>query len=270
MWPLVPLPSLLYPVVMSWKLPNNWRDSVPPSKPRGEFRGFGLSARLEAVASCVGIGARIIDVGTDHGLLPIALIGSGRASHAIAADLRADPLSVAAVNVRRFRKEGKVELRLGDGLEVLAVHEVDTVTIAGMSGSRMVDILLSGNLDKLGISRIIVQPNSDQVELRQRMTQAGWGVVYERLVACGSRMYVVIVLEPTEDEQSISSENALVGPILMKTPADPLYLVWCDVMQGLMRKRVDGLIRGSGESAELNEARRDLAAFIALGPHKRV
>lgn len=253
---------------MSWKLPDNWNDTVPLTKPRGEFRGFGLSARLEAVASCVGIGARIIDVGTDHGLLPVALIGSGRASHAIAGDLRPQPLSVAAVNVRRFRKEEKVDLRLGDGLEVLGAYEADTVTIAGMSGTRMVEILLSADLAKLGVSRIIVQPNSDQAELRQKMTEAGWEVVYERLVACGSRMYVVIVMETAEDEQSISLENALVGPILKNTPTDPLYLVWCNVMRGLMTKRVNGLTQGSPESAELDEAKRGLAAFLALEPHK--
>jgi tRNA (adenine22-N1)-methyltransferase len=253
---------------MSWKLPDYWREDAHATKPRGEFRGFGLSARLAAVAGCVGIGARVIDVGTDHGLLPIALIGSGRASFAIAGDLRPDPLSVAASNVRRFRKEEKVELRLADGLEALEPNEADTVTIAGMSGERMVEILLAVDLEKLGVSRIIVQPNSDQVELRQKMTLAGWEVVHERLVACGGRMYVVIVLEVAEEDHSITQDDALVGPILKTHPADPLYRAWCDVMRGLLTKRVNGLSRGSPGSLELEEGRAQLAAFEALDADK--
>ena len=87
---------------MSWKLPSDMPRESGTTKKTGEFRGFGLPARLQAVASCVGIGARIVDVGTDHGLLPIALVGSGRASKAIAADLRPQPLDMARQNVQRF------------------------------------------------------------------------------------------------------------------------------------------------------------------------
>ena len=253
---------------MSWKLPDNCRELLAEKKPRGEFRGFGLSSRLQAVASCVGIGARVVDVGTDHGLLPIALIGSGRASHAIAGDLRPDPLNVAASNVRRFRKEDKVELRLGDGLNILQPHEADTVTIAGMSGSRMVEILRSVDLEALGVTRIIVQPNSEQVEFRHKMTEAGWELVYERLVACGSRIYVIIVLEPAQEDLSLSAESALLGPVLRKSPDDPLYAVWCDVMRGLLTRRVEGLTQGSPGSEELHEAQRDLDAFGALEHNK--
>ena len=83
-------------------MPPESLERLEKHQPRGEFRGFGLPARLEAVAACVGIGAKVADIGTDHGLLPIALVGSGRATQAIAADLRPGPLSMAKQNVQRF------------------------------------------------------------------------------------------------------------------------------------------------------------------------
>jgi len=247
---------------MSWKLPDNWQETVGPVKPRGEFRGFGLPLRLEAVAACVGIGARVADIGTDHGLLPCALVGSGRASFAIAADLRPEPLSGAELNVRRFGSSEKVELRLGDGLNVLGPMEVDTVTVAGMSGGRMADMLLACDLERLGVSRIILQPNSQRIELRDRMAGAGWEVVYERMVACGQRCYVVIVFEATTGESiELSREDAILGPFLKKTPSEPVYKIWRSLMTALLQKKVRGLEQGECDEMQLLEARQELAIF---------
>ena len=246
---------------MSWKIPKNEPAISEIKKAGGEFKGFGLPARLEAVASCVGIGAKIVDVGTDHGLLPIALVGSGRASQAIAADLREQPLAMAHRNVQRFGKADRVQLRLGDGLTVLKPFEADTVTISGMSGRRMVEILRAVDLAELEIDRLILQPNSDQLEMRQSLAEDGWGIVYERLVVCGSRCYVVIVLERTDAPEGLSRPDALLGPFLKKNPGDPLFQVWCRIMADLIRTKVHGLRRGGVRPEELALAEADLAAI---------
>ena len=47
-----------------------------------------LSPRLAAVANFVPSGARVADIGTDHGWLPIHLVHTRQARSAIAADLR--------------------------------------------------------------------------------------------------------------------------------------------------------------------------------------
>ena len=54
-----------------------------------------LSPRLAAVAGLVPPGARVIDVGTDHGMVPVWLVQTGRAEHVFASDLRAGPLESA-------------------------------------------------------------------------------------------------------------------------------------------------------------------------------
>ena len=50
-----------------------------------------LTPRLQAIASQVPVGARVADVGTDHGYLPVWLLLNGRIDWAIAADLREGP-----------------------------------------------------------------------------------------------------------------------------------------------------------------------------------
>ena len=49
---------------------------------------IALSPRLRMAASLVPPGARLADIGTDHGYLPAALILEGAIPSAIAADLR--------------------------------------------------------------------------------------------------------------------------------------------------------------------------------------
>ena len=64
-------------------------------------RQLELSPRLRLLADWVPQGAKLADVGTDHGSLPVWLRLHGRVVHAIASDLRPGPLD-------RARETGRV------------------------------------------------------------------------------------------------------------------------------------------------------------------
>ena len=53
-----------------------------------------LTPRLACIASLVPQGARLADIGTDHGKLPITLLMQNRVSGAIGSDLREGPPTV--------------------------------------------------------------------------------------------------------------------------------------------------------------------------------
>lgn len=69
------------------------------------------------------------------------MVGERIIPHAIAADIGKGPLESAAANVRKYDLADKIELRLGNGLTVLRSNEVECVTICGMGGSLMSEIL---------------------------------------------------------------------------------------------------------------------------------
>lgn len=92
-----------------------------------------LSRRLKAVADFVPQDMICADIGSDHGYLPIYLVGERIIPHAIAADIGKGPLESAAANVRKYDLADKIELRLGNGLTVLRSNEVECVTICGMA-----------------------------------------------------------------------------------------------------------------------------------------
>ena len=53
-----------------------------------EKRDFSIDERLSLCASFVRPGARLADIGTDHGYLPIRLSLDGKIESAVAADVR--------------------------------------------------------------------------------------------------------------------------------------------------------------------------------------
>jgi tRNA (adenine22-N1)-methyltransferase len=52
-----------------------------------EARKLQLQPRLACLADCVPRGARLADVGTDHGYLPVMLLQRGLIQSAIASDI---------------------------------------------------------------------------------------------------------------------------------------------------------------------------------------
>ena len=66
---------------------------------------LSLPPRLAAVAALVPPGARLVDVGTDHGYLPLLLLEEGRVLSAIATDIAPGPLGRARHVARAMSAE---------------------------------------------------------------------------------------------------------------------------------------------------------------------
>ena len=136
-------------VQMSWRLPKGYRrEDVAGGDMDPSFASI-LGNRLGIIASLVNNGSCVLDVGTDHGYLPIALMKSGKALKVIASDKNILPLDNARQSLERINDEAleQLELRLGDGLAVLSCGEVDTVTVSGVGGKVISEILFGAEGD---------------------------------------------------------------------------------------------------------------------------
>ncbi|MDR1961130.1 MAG: class I SAM-dependent methyltransferase [Gracilibacteraceae bacterium] len=151
-----------------------------------------LGPRLEAVAAHVPLGARLGDIGTDHALLPIYLVRQGAARSAIGTDVRGGPLQAAERNLARHGLTGRIALRLGDGLAPIRKGEADVVTIAGMGGGVMLEILNPEREALAGVQTLILQPQGGAAPLRRALLRRGWRLRAEGLVAERERLYTVM------------------------------------------------------------------------------
>ena len=155
-----------------------------------------LTPRLRAAAELVPAGARLADVGTDHGYLPAWLLLEGRIPRAIAADLRPGPLDRARQTAERYGLTGRMDFRLCDGLSGIAPEEVDAVAIAGMGGETIAAILEAAPWTAAGERPLILQPMSAQPYLRQWLQAHGYAIGREVLAREGETLYTIFLVHP--------------------------------------------------------------------------
>lgn len=180
-----------------------------------------LTPRLQAVADLVPPGARLADVGTDHGYLPVRLLLDGKIQSAIASDLRAGPLSRAAETAQRYGIHEGLSLRLCPGLDGVAPGEADCVTIAGMGGETIASILEAAPWTRSG-TLLLLQPMTAFPDLRLFLQRSGYEIVRERIAREGRRFYAILCVRGgqmapmTQAElwAGRQQEDALRGPYL--------------------------------------------------------
>lgn len=157
-----------------------------------------LDGRLAALAAMVRQGARVADIGTDHAHLPIFLVQSGKSPHAIACDVQAKPLAVAAQRIARYHLQAHIAVRLADGLQGIAPHEADDIIIAGMGGELIARILADTPwLAQTPPIRLILQPMTRPEALRAMLCTHGFAILREQAVQEGRRVYTVMQAQYT-------------------------------------------------------------------------
>lgn len=181
-------------------------------------KSLQLQPRLQCIASCVPGGARLADVGTDHGYLPVWLLQNGRIAHAVASDINAAPLEHARRTAEEYGVAEQMEFRLCAGLDGIARDEADTLVIAGMGGETIAAILGAANWDFRGVS-LLLQPMTKAELLRRYLTENGFCIASERLVRDKGILYAVIEARAGRSAP-LSAAEAWCGV----TPShDPLY-----------------------------------------------
>lgn len=154
-----------------------------------------LSLRLSTIASLVPDGARVCDVGTDHGYLAIHLKASGKVKSIIAADINPLPLQNAAKNIEKAGVSG-IELRLCDGLSGIKPNEADTVIIAGMGGEVISGIIERGfSVAKQRDKTLILQPTTSPEALRKFLLTNGFEIFKEVPILENGKLYSVMLVK---------------------------------------------------------------------------
>lgn len=163
-----------------------------------------ISDRLRTVAHMCEKGAVVADIGTDHGYLPIYLVQEGIAASAIAMDLRKGPLDKAKKHIRDNCLEDRIQTRLSDGLEKLSANEADIITICGMGGRLIADIVTKGMNVITQNTTLIVSPQSEVGDFRHFLVSQGFEIEDEQMLKEDGKYYFIIKCR--KSEESVCSE----------------------------------------------------------------
>mgnify|MGYP000003573118 FL=1 len=204
-------------------------------------RELQLQPRLKCIASLVRQGARLADVGTDHGYLPVWLLQQGRIARAIASDINQAPLDHARATAAEYGVTAAMDFRLCPGLAGIRAEECDTIVIAGMGGETILSILEDARWTRDGAHMLILQPQTKVSLLRRWLSENGYRFLEEVLVQDKGQIYVVLRLAGGE-ERRLSEADALCGVLLQ---GDPLYGAYLSAHIEKLRRAEEGLALSS-------------------------
>lgn len=151
-----------------------------------------MNRRLQAIEALVEDGVGLIDVGTDHGYLPLALAKRGYPGALIAADIGVGPLNAAKRNAAEAGLEQRIRFLLCDGLERCQPQAVDTIVIAGMGGDTICGILDRAEWVLDPRYTLLLQPMTRAEVLRYWLTNNGFSILEERLVRDNGAIYALL------------------------------------------------------------------------------
>lgn len=185
-----------------------------------------LSLRLERVAAQVPAGARLADIGSDHGYLPVALLRRGAIAAAVAGEVALTPFLAAERTVRENDLGEHITVRLANGLDAIEPGDgITAVSLCGMGGETIRDILQAGKARLSGEERLIMQPNGSERPLRQWLMDNGYRIVHEEVLRENRFDYEVIIAEPGE-HVPYTDQQLYFGPLQMQARSPAFLLKW--------------------------------------------
>ncbi|WP_428552657.1 tRNA (adenine(22)-N(1))-methyltransferase [Pseudomonas edaphica] len=185
-----------------------------------------LSMRLERVAANVPAGARLADIGSDHGYLPVALMRRGVITAAVAGEVATTPFYAAQRTVRDNGLEQHISVRLADGLAAIEPGDgITAISVCGMGGETIRDILDNGKVHLSGQERLVLQPNGGEQPLRQWLMDNGYRILSEELLRENRFYYEIIVAERT-GAVTYTNEQLYFGPLQMQARSPEFLAKW--------------------------------------------
>ncbi|MCM3599551.1 tRNA (adenine(22)-N(1))-methyltransferase TrmK [Robertmurraya korlensis] len=188
-----------------------------------------LSKRLSAVSNFIPEGAKLADIGSDHAYLPCHVVKAGKVPYAIAGEVVEGPFQSARKQVEMEGLTKQIDVRKGNGLEVIGVGEVDCITIAGMGGALIATILEEGKEKLKGVKRLVLQPNISAISIRLWLLGNGWSLIDEAILEEDGKIYEILVAEKG-DPKSVYTEKMenqlLFGPYLSKEKNEAFIDKW--------------------------------------------
>lgn len=179
--------------------------------------------RLERVAAHMPAGARLADIGSDHGYLPVALMRRGAIAAAVAGEVAQTPFHAAVRTVRDNGLEQQITVRQANGLAAIeAADEITAISICGMGGETIRDILECGKARLSGRERLILQPNGGEQPLRQWLMENNYRILCEELLRENGFYYEIIVAERA-GPVLYTAEELYFGPLQMQARS-PVFL----------------------------------------------
>lgn len=224
-----------------------------------------ISNRLRFISNLIDNVDSIIDVGTDHGYVPIDLLKKGTVKKVIASDINKGPVERARENVLLSGLSDRADCRLGGGFKTIRPGEVDAGIIAGMGGNLIRDIIEEDMEVFKHLKYVIAQPVQNPEVLRKYVLEKGFNLEDEWIIFDEGKYYEIMKI-------SYNSKSNIINPVyydfseILINKKDKVYKEFLKDRKSRYIKIVDSLNSDSDNSikrkAEIEEKIAAIDGFI--------
>ena len=203
-----------------------------------------MDSRLLTIEEKIQDGAGVIDVGTDHGIIPVRLAQRGYPGRIFASDINAGPLEAARKNAERAGVSEKMRFLLCDGLALCPPDAVDTIVIAGMGGDMIVKILDEAEWCMHTRYHLILQPMTRSEVLRYWLVYNEFEILTESAVPEGNNLYQVLTAR-FGGKTRLNDAELFCGKRTLAED-DALWLQSLEAQRRRLEKALEGMQSGIG------------------------
>lgn len=164
-----------------------------------------ISKRIQEIEQLIPQNCILADIGCDHAYLDVLAIQHGKCKKTYACDVAKGPLENAKRVINENHLNNIVIPILSCGLENVP-SDANVCVIAGMGFETMKSILENKKLQQF--HTLILQSNSDVMELRKWLIANHWIITQEKMIHEG-HFYVILVCEKGTD--TYTEEDYLFG-----------------------------------------------------------
>lgn len=219
------------------------------------------SKRLLAIAKAIAQykqGTILADIGTDHAYLPCFLYDQGVIEKAYACDVAEGPLASSKQTIIANHMEGKIIPLLGNGLDPIVNEDVDMISICGMGGMLMIEILDVHN--EMHDHRFFLQANNGLAELRAYLAGHHFCIIDEDLVEDAHHIYEYMVVE--KGEMVLDEDDLLFGPINRQKKTELFRKKW-QFELNVQKKIMDSLPEGHPKHTKVHKMIEKIKKVLA-------
>ena len=188
-----------------------------------------------------------IDIGTDHGYVPVQMALRGFKGNIIATDLRKEPLKKAKQYAQKMGVLERIDFYLADGLDGCNTQMFDTIVISGMGGDTICTILDRAEWLMEPGYHLILQPMTHPEVVRYWLVNNGY-MIDQELLSAESGHFFQIISSSFGQNSTLTDAEFLIGSSKDREE-DLLYQRLIAHQIRILDKRIEGII-SSGRSME--------------------
>lgn len=216
------------------------------------MKNIELSNRLKTISNLINNVKSIVDVGTDHGYIPIYLVGNNILDYAVASDINRGPVEKAKKNVKDYNLENTISCRLGGGLTTVKPKEVDAAIIAGMGGNLIRDIIEESKGVFKALNYAVLQPVQNPEVIREYIYKSGYTIMDEVIVKDEEKYYEIIKVKYDNNKREVEPIYYEISEILLNKK-EPLFKEYIEFKLNKYTRVFENL----NEETELSKKRKE-------------